>query len=42
MKKLNEALNVFDLKQPTYKEITGIINKPKSVDLLVRMAKSAL
>ena len=42
MKKLNEPLNVFDLKQPTYKEITGIINKPKSVDLLVRMTKSAL
>ena len=30
MKKLNEPLNVFDLKQPTYKEITGIINKLKS------------
>ena len=30
MKKLNEPLNVFDLKPPTYKEITGIINKLKS------------
>ena len=30
MKKLNEPLNLFDLKPPTYKEITGIINKLKS------------
>ena len=30
MKKLNEPSNVFDLEQPTYKEITGIINKLKS------------
>ena len=30
MKKLDEPLNVFDLKPPTYKEITGVINKLKS------------
>ena len=30
IKKLNELLNVFDLKSSTYKEITGIINKLKS------------
>ena len=30
MKQLNEPLNVFDLKPPTYKEITGIINNLKS------------
>ena len=30
MKKLNEPLNVFDLKPTIYKEITSIINKLKS------------
>ena len=30
MKKLNEPLNMSDLKPPTYKEITGIINNLKS------------
>ena len=30
MKKLNEPLNVFYLKPPTYTEITGIVNKLKS------------
>ena len=30
MKKLYKPLNVFDLKPPIYKEITGIINKLES------------
>ena len=41
MKKLNEPLNVSDLKPPTYKEITGNINGiiSSQVDLLVCMTK---